>query len=542
MSALSISKKAVVGQWFLQMLFVLFFTILCVACRSADDGNTAGLERTLWSSPDSCLMLADKLLAETINRHDSITIALYREHALLRKNHELTSKQQIEKWGEEMDSRFHDNRLAAMAYYMIGTDAHLHGDEYSASYALKYAEELLLGMGECDSLLLGLTYYRLGNAAAGERLYEFAHNYYMQAISWLRNTHNTLYLACAYRDAAYTQPYEDRDGLEALLDSAQYYASQLSDPVFLAELQYTMLSLKGEDAEALHSYELYLCDSLGLSEHAAALSSYYIDGADFQNAKTYLQVLAADTMYSVWQLEQYYYQYARYLSMVGNKDSAITLLQHLHLWQTEQIENDAYTRTFAIAQQFDVLKEQNKILSMRVERSRLYRGIISLVVLLLVVLLLGLFVYSRNNIQYQKTTYEKQMAQQRLKIYLRSRLQQAKNFNKTLLTNHVDSIPNWAKDYYKTFSLTDKDWEQVIETFNLTSSLPIAQLKADYPEITRGDIILIILIACDFSVEDCCILLDTSKEAVWKRRKRIKQRLTLPQNIGLDDWVKNLQS
>ena len=66
----------------------------------------------------------------------------------------------------------------------------------------------------------------------------------------------------------------------------------------------------------------------------------------------------------------------------------------------------------------------------------------------------------------------------------------------------------------------------------------ITDLKAAHTELTPSDIIVIVLIGLEMNVSDSCVLLNSSKETMYGRRKRIKKHLDLDNEVDLEEWIK----
>lgn len=65
----------------------------------------------------------------------------------------------------------------------------------------------------------------------------------------------------------------------------------------------------------------------------------------------------------------------------------------------------------------------------------------------------------------------------------------------------------------------------------------LTKIRNQYPDLTQTDLIVIMLMLLNLSIEDCCLLLNMTKESMWVRRKRIKQHLHLSSDTNLDEWI-----
>lgn len=531
------STSSTKGHFSFFLFWAFFCGVLFVSCRPQSDSRLSLAEALKWRNPDSCILVTEEILRSHPGKHDSLIACLYREHARQRINYYIQDTELVESLCESLESECGDYRHAGEGRYMLGSDACFQGDTYTATYQLKQAEELLLMEEQKDSLLLGITYYRLGHAASDERLWQFARKYYQESIHWLRHTDNYLFLSYAYREVAYTLLDDNQEALLKMMDTALFYAKELTNPAYTVDLEYNYAKFRGESEEALWPRKKYLCDSLMLYGYATEIADYYLNNNAYDSALHYIQLLARDTATSDWFREQYHFQYANYLTGIGDKDSAISVLSRLHRWQTQQIEDNAYTRTYAIAQSYNVLWEQEKSLRLQVEKERLY--LLILVLLLSFVLVVGfiLFLHYKKLRIYQKNLAEKEMAQRNLQQLIEWRLQQAKALKKSLLTHQLEDLPQWGKEICKTIYLSDTEIDTIVGECNAAYSGLLDSIREQCPDLTKTDAIVIALICSGLSIEDCCILLDVSKETLWKRRKRLRLRLNLPADMSLEDWI-----
>lgn len=83
--------------------------------------------------------------------------------------------------------------------------------------------------------------------------------------------------------------------------------------------------------------------------------------------------------------------------------------------------------------------------------------------------------------------------------------------------------------------LTKTEWENYIKEANSIFDNKIDYLSKTYKELTETDLIVIVLIALGLDISDSCVLLNMSKETMYKRRKRIKARLNI--EVDLEEWI-----
>ena len=88
------------------------------------------------------------------------------------------------------------------------------------------------------------------------------------------------------------------------------------------------------------------------------------------------------------------------------------------------------------------------------------------------------------------------------------------------------------------FVLDKSEWENYTGEANNIFDNKIYALQQKFTELTASDMIVIVLICMGLDISDTCILLNTSKETMYIRRKRIKKRLNIDANEDLEMWIK----
>ena len=84
--------------------------------------------------------------------------------------------------------------------------------------------------------------------------------------------------------------------------------------------------------------------------------------------------------------------------------------------------------------------------------------------------------------------------------------------------------------------LAKNEWGYYIDETNSLFNNRIEELKDKCTELTPSDIIVIVLISLGIDISNACVLLNSSKETMYIRRKRIKKRLGI--DIDLEEWIK----
>lgn len=87
---------------------------------------------------------------------------------------------------------------------------------------------------------------------------------------------------------------------------------------------------------------------------------------------------------------------------------------------------------------------------------------------------------------------------------------------------------------------TNEDEAKFRQSFMCLYPEFIPALKKNCPPVSKNDELLCMLIFLDFSTDDIALVLGISRESVNKSRYRIRKKLDMSREEGLDEWVKAL--
>lgn len=516
-----------------QLLFVvLAIAIICCFLASCSANREQLLlkdaQQQLWQNPDTCIAILCDIDTTRLLPSQYHEWQLCYQHAVLRTTRKCPSDSIMNILLDHFVGR-KDYQHAGEAYYLMGMSAWFANNDHLAIQQLKEAEYYLLKSKQPDPNLLGVTYYRLGASASEERMFDIASSYHEKALPYLKATDNIIFITCAYRDLAYAQPDNCTKAIKIYLDSALHYASLLDYPVYQLEIQISKNRFL-ENEENNHAYYHTLCDSLGVLGYAYQLSDYYLSCHQHDSAKYYIDLLAMDTT-NIWAKEHYQYQLASYLSAVGLKDSAILVLQNLHNWQTAEIENTAFARTYAIAQRYDLAKEQEHTLRLKLQKQRLHIAIVIIILALLIISWISIRIYDKHQYAIALNEQKKSL----LRSQMLSRLKNSPKGGRKVPKKEDQGHTEWSQPL---LHAEHGNYKPLVDVADVAFDNLLSQLQSQHNELTLYDQAMITLILLDFSPEECGALLLLEKEALWKRRKRLKKRLDLPQDTDLDDWLR----
>lgn len=550
-------------QWRFYMFFSIFLasliTVSCDANRdktgfsdtpSADYILTA--ERILWDYPDSARQLLEKVNPDSISSYEAARRNLCLEHARLKTSH----KASTDTLSLVLDyfNSVHDKRHAGEAAYVLGAAYERERDNYSATRALKQAETLLFSYNGKDSIppvLLGMVCYKLGMNFESDWLYKEANECYKRALPYFEHTGYHLYIACTLRDIARTTkaPNTATQIRDSLFAKALMEARLTSDTtVYLDILDYAVSLGSVRDTAALLAISRYMTNVLRQPRYAGEMADYYISRGELDSAHLALDLFAQDTAAMSWSRDRWQYLQSNLLLMEGNADEAYDILDNLYQNRQRALVRDGQAKTYAIARQYDVLREKEKNLRLTVQQQRLYIALALSLAAVVILLLLWLLHRQRNKRrEAEQQTHIQLLAAElaarrealRRALTERVELTRRMQMSEVLQGHKREELPIWAQQFIEQNLITSNaQWNTFIDEFNQASDNALIRLKADYPDLTKTDLLISALILTGLSIQDICVLLNQTKNTVWSRRLRIKTHIGLSEDDNLDDWLR----
>lgn len=528
-------------------IFLSIFLLFVTSCTPKEcHSDLLVAEDLLWRDLDSCQGVLDAISQDHLTTHERYVWQLCHLHAHLRATRECENDSLLQELMEAFKAA-DDCRHAGEACYLMGTVCLLQHDVHMAAHYLKEAELFLKACNPEPVQLLGLVYYRLGNAADEERMFFMANQYFEKSIPYLKQTDNYLYLHCAYRDAARTMDFPYDSSAMAMMDTAMTYVHLLDNPLQLAVAECDDLIIYGAGTDELLPHYHLLCDSFGQAYAAFDLVKYYTEQDDLPQVAHYLDILALDTLENVWSWENYHYYRAAYLERMGLQDSAVHVLQYLHNQQTSSIITHAYSRAALVTHYYDHAIEREQRLQLQIERQRLYLFILGL--LLLMALLIGTWLFlhqrERNRIaeQQQQLAHMKALhveKQQALIRLLHQRLLLSEQLvSSAKQQSDMEEMPERVRQMVDTLLFTNDAQARILrQEVNAAYGNILLLQKEAHPQLTDLDQTVCGLVLMGLTTKQICFLLSMSKETLYTRRKRIKSHLGLTAEDDLEAYLK----
>lgn len=528
---------------------VLFCLFVFASCNTKMPQNSSLREadEVVWSAPNRTLTLVDSLKKVHLSSNDLHIAAFLHEHVMYRMQQPLTESNLPLLIGFFQQS---DNMLyAGRASYLLGAELSWMNQPYDAIRPLKDAEEYLTRCNSRD-LYLGMTYYKLGRIYDNEFLFEQAHELYKKALPIFEEYNHSRYLSFTYRDLARTMTDTIENNIPIIQEyyrNALRYAQTVNDTLLYYEnLCFAHQFLKDEYEENYLEMASVLCrtkhpvDAIWLYEY------YFPDNLD--SAKTYLDVLASDTLRSIYSKHRYHYFSSQYLYAKGQTDSAFCELDREYNNYNQEIANSNLQRMYAITQQYDSAKANERAKEEMLQKQFfIICASLSILAMSIVVIIL----IWRLGIRKQKETrvlellqdqrHELEMKEQHLKDELSKQLELSKQIRILRMANAKDIIGDGGEKWNQLL----KQWEctpQKVDEYIRNYQKLVPDWKEKYnlqhKNMTSQEINIFILMLLNLSINDISLLLNLTNRSLYNYRNRIKQHLGLSENEDLDEWIR----
>ena len=524
-----------------KILFLLL--IVCVACTKrtvVENEELQGAISQVWLDADAAQRMLDGIDTNDLSEYEMQRYRLAEAHLMLKRELRLPAGGDMEALANYFES-CGDVASASEAYYIQGAYLNWIGKNTEAMQYLKKAENY-----PANSIIRGMTYYKMGRISESEQLYEIALENYQKALPYLEEAGLPLYLASVYRELG----RNSSEGKDGYFNKALSAARFMKDSILYMDIRYAQLSVSQPNSPEIASICQYMCHQVGRKRYAYDLVKYYIRTHKADSAKIYLDILAADTTAQIWSEQQHALWESQYLHLKGKNKEAYESLYNLYNAYYRELEEEGRASAFVAAQHFDNEVEKAKNLQLQLEKHQLYIVLGAVVIIILCVGIL-LILYNakrrterlteqaRTQQQIKDLQNELQLRRDALKRVLNQRLELNKNLQEALLTKKKEeTIPNWAQQFIDSniFS-TEEQWKNFFVEFNGCYGDLLNRLQKEYPRLTNTDIQALALYVLGLDNADICLLLGLTQRTIWSRRMRIKDRVGLGEKESLDKWI-----
>lgn len=554
---------------------VVLFTaiaLLSASCRHLNHQDSVHKivpEKLIWQHPDSALLILNSYNVENLDVSQLQTYHLDKIKASLRVGIAVSSDSILPFFHYFQAEKI--RQQAGEAAYALFIAYNKQQQYDSAMYMLKETEVYLPFM---DSIYSGMVYYHEGVLAEHEQLFHIASERYLKALPFLRQSGDSLRIACCLRDAARMQA-NDSSLRESLFSEALRMASSIHHPILYDDIlvQQSMHCLP-MDSDVVFEVSKYLCDSFCLPSYANMVCAIAMERGNLPTAENYFSLLENDTIHYDISRYIYYLLRSKMQQARGEQQEAYSSLEKAYLRVLADEQQNEAARTYAISRHYDVEKEQKHILELKLKQQqiRLTIGMIMTILLLVLLFCFLIYLFERN----KRISKEKEAALQQLTIRKKEQEIAEKNLKQLQMTNELhkaqeeiqdkrNALRQFLKHRVALFrqihqsllgskqksesvkkvldelSLNNpQTWQTFEEEFKAAYGDILNTVRAEHPSVNDKDIRYLALVILEITPAEIACVCQMEPQSVWNRRDRLKKHLETTVD-DLDEWIESLK-
>ncbi|MDD5183758.1 MAG: hypothetical protein PHS84_00680 [Paludibacter sp.] len=537
-----------------EILFLSIFCMLLSACgiHYTDHAVILKAESLLTEHPDSAFKLLNTIdKPEHLSKSDYAAWCLHYTQARYKLYMDIKSDSLIQV-AVDYYAKTDLKKYSGTSYYMLGCVSELLHNNEKAMLAYKNALLALENTGEYN--ISGLATINMGYIYIQDKNYYEAGLCFKKSLELFKLSGNKKYQISSYLEISIMLLQ-----LEQPFDSVMYYsdrALKLAEEVNDTVLYYYITSQQGEllykknKREAVNKILVGFnhCPDLR-SRNASYLAYLYTELNKADSATFYLRIAHEEKGVSETEVLKNLAEAAVYEKR-KNFEQAYYSFQQAYLRQDSIFYIKQKSQLYQIDKQFDLSEKEKENAELKIANRNVIIGIGFLIILILIILL----VFQRINIRNKRKLTELEIKQQKTAFELREKeLENSKKQELLLLKlqQKIDITVRFNKLQQGSFEpkkqavfmeeltneliLTKDEWQDYIDEANSLFNNRITDLKEKHKDLTPSDLIVIVIIGMGIDISDGCLLLNLSKETMYKRRKRIKKRLEIEED--LEEWI-----
>ena len=306
-------------------------------------------EQLIWQHPDSALLILNSYNVEKLDKSQLQTYHLDKIKASLRVGVSVLpdSIMPLFRYFQEKKLRQQSGEAAYSLFI-----AYNEQQQYdSAMYMLKETETYLPFM---DSIYSGMVYYHEGVLAEREQLFHIASERYQKALPFIRQSNDSLRIACCLRDAARMQVSDTAQGA-SLFGEALHIAKSINHSILYEDiLVQQSIHCLPMDSDVVFEVAKTICDSFGIPRYTNLICAIAMERGDLATAENYFSLLENDTIHYDFSRYIYYLLRSKMLQARGEQQEAYSFLEKAYLRVLADDQQNEAARTYAISRHYDV--------------------------------------------------------------------------------------------------------------------------------------------------------------------------------------------
>lgn len=538
-------------------IYGVLWSILFISCQSQYTHHDAILraEAVMVASPDSAYNILSSIShPEKLPKADYAAWCLHYTHAQYKLQKEIPSDSIIQvavKYYKDSELK----KQSGTAYYLLGCVYRKLGENKTSMEAFKNAEYTVLGTD--DNKLKGLIYFNMGYICKQDELYNQSLNYFNKSLRYFRLLNDRKYLAYSYREIS-DMCYQ----LDYPFDKVIYYSNlalRFSKEAADSVNYYSILARQGEllynkDPKRSKQYilESFRHSPSQQSYYAAYLSYLYSVLQKQDSAKYYLHIALNDSLNVKTNILKY--QAAAMVERnLGNYKKGYDNMEKAYVYRDSVFQGTIRSQIYRTDKQYDLTKVNEKSAALEIANRNKVIWIGGLVILVLAGLIIFLLAYNRfqkiharHIAEHERKDYELELKKSEnnqkkelLLLKLMNRIDNTLRFNRLNVgvLNEVKKA-EFMDEIRKQSILSEAEWEYYIQEVNQIFDQKMERLSGVHAQLTKSDKIVISLICLGLDISDSCSLLNMTKNAMYHRRKIIKERIGIQREVDLEDWLK----
>ncbi len=511
-------------------------------------------EKILYSHPDSAYKLLSSIShPENLSKADYAAWCLHYTHAQYKLNMDIKSDSLItiavNYYGSGQLKKY-----SGTSYYLLGCIQELLHNNDKALLAYKKSVTEL--QDEREYKISGLSTINMGYIFVQENNFYQANNCFKKSLELFKLSENKYYQMFSYFETSkmYEQLIKPHDSIIFYSNKALQLAQLLNDTSMYYEI-------KSHEGEIYYNKDRKLAISNLLSafnyspkyrvRNSSFLAYIYSELQMPDSAAYYLNIvknspelIKNDVLTNL--ASAYVYKHD------GNYVQAFNSFEKAYLIQNTIFQAKLKSQLYQIDKQYDLTQKVSENAKLKIANKTMQIWIASLIIFALIVLIILQIL----SIRLKKKQAEFEIKQQKLEFELKeknlenirkqelllSKLQQkieiTLRFNK-LNQGIIDpkKQDEFLKKLIDQLVLSQNEWQYYIDETNNLFNNKIADLQLNHSLLTYSDTIVIVLISLGINISEACSLLNTTKETMYTRRKRIKKHLGIDADADLEKWL-----